>query len=212
MESRIIIVLGLIVLPIVFFIWSAIRDDKKIQKEPLREDEKNQCFIKLIIDITNELKGLEKESDVKLFLEKTKEEKETFDKSTSYSDYNEASLMATATGAIGAILGSSSINARNLLTSISTTRGSWKEYLLNKVIRDDMSEKEKERLSGEIENKINYLLNSRVLLITKQSCIKYAWENILKDKTLKIFSLDKANLMIYRILIDPNFCQQKNEA
>lgn len=211
MIITIFVILFFFILVLAFIIWMAIRGDRKIQGGSLSEDEKNQIFIKLILNITDELNEFKTGGDVNNFIEKTSGAKESFDEATSSSDYNTTALISSATGVVGAILGSSFVNSRNILTSINTTRNNWNEYLLNKVIQKDAPKEEKKRLSKKIENKINYLLNSKVLLATNQSYIKDAWEKILKDKTLKIDSLDKANLLIYRTLIDSNFHQQKNK-
>lgn len=191
-----------IVIVPVCFIWVGIRSDRKTRNEPLSEKEKNHYFIRLVIDISNELKKLDKENDAKIFLEKAPEEKESFDKITSYSNYSTTSTALAPLGVVGALLGSSSANATNLLSSINTIRGIWKDYLLSKVIKDDTPKEERKKLGKEIEKKVNYLLNYRVLLATNQSDIKDAWKIILHDKTLKVDSLvGTAHLMIHQIFI-----------
>lgn len=139
----IIIVFGLLVL----LIWFFVRQENKESKIPLSGEQRNHYFVKTILDINDTIKNLKEESEIKLFLEKQigTGDSKPIKESTPYSDYTTASMIGGSLGMVGALLTSGSHQMSKKIEEIDYIQTVWSYYLFTKISNDNMSKEEKRK-------------------------------------------------------------------
>jgi len=165
-------------------IWWGIKHETKESREPLTGESRNHYFVKTILDITDKIISLKKESEIRLFLKGEIGIDKSILELTPHSDYVRDSILGGAFGMVGVILTTGAHQMSVKIDKIDTIQAMWVYYLSRKINKDNMSKKEKRKIYEDIKKKMACLLNSKVLLLTNQADVKDAWMTILKDKTL----------------------------
>lgn len=171
---------------VVWMIWRTEKQEEKERKEPLSSELKNHYFIKTILDITDIIKNLKEESEIKLFLEKQvgTGDKRPITETTQYHDYQTEVMTGQTFGALGTFLTSDSREKTYKIAHIGHIQDLWSYYLFSKINKDKMSKEEKRKIYKDIDEKLALLSNAKVLSLTNQTDIKKAWMTIIDDKAL----------------------------
>ena len=174
----IIIFFGLVIL----IFWYSIKREEKESQELLDDEIKNHYFIKMILDITDIIKNLDEINKIKFFLQKENEERKSFH--ALMHDIKTMSELGILLGVFGTLLTRREQQKSIIVNQIEDIQGLWSACLFYKVKESNLSKKEKNEINKDVLKKINYLLNTNVLLATNRSDIKEAWTLILEDKVL----------------------------
>ncbi len=198
--TLIIVLCGLIGL----LIWWDTKKGTRESQEPLNDEVRNHHFVKAIFDITDRIRDLKKENEINSFLQEKAEGQinKPITELTPYSDYGNVSAMSIyALGVFGALLTTGNHNLSIKIDKIESIQTMWIYYLSRQFNKNNFSKEEWKKLNKDIQKKIAYLLNSKVLSLTNQKDIKSAWMIILKDKTLTNKVLNQLWGQVKRILI-----------